>query len=402
MSLLDDLRDGSLGVRLQLPDQLESLEQGPTFARWIDRDVLSTVLAIHSPFPLDLSDPRKPTLRAELEAEARRVFLAKHQSLAAEREAVARPPRTDDPSWSPIVELDLLERADGRLLRCVSRLSYQPGHELIRGVLCCPLANGHLWLALLHRSAQTGMRESVLTLRLNLAEGFEHPGQAFYDDPEHDEAFPQHGLSCVRRGLTRWLSADGGALEITCRQPSAPHPGARITLVASDSSLVPPPGFLHIPHDVMPVASSMSSLARHGLERQPDAMIDVWRLSPEEARPRNMDELIELAEAVARGWEAEGAGNIAVSVEPRERGERIEARARISFTVNGEAKQNIAQWILDRDGAVFRIGLSFEPPDEFDSWEPVLDELVASWRRLSEPKSPNRPWWKLFSRRVRG
>lgn len=393
MSLLDELREGSLGVRLHLPDQLESLEQGPTFARWIDRDALSTALAIHSPFPLDLSDARKPTLRAELEAEARRVFVAKYRSLAAERGATAldRPPRTDDPSWSPIVELDLLERDDGRLLRCISRLSYQPGHELIRGLLCCPLANGHLWLALMHLSTQTGMRESVLTLRLNPAEGFEHPGQAFYDDPTHDETFPQHGLSCVRRGLAHWLGADAGALEITARQPSAPHPGAPITLVDSDSSLVVPPGFLHVPREVMPMAPSMSSFVRLGLERQPDAMLDVWRLSSDVTPPRNIDELVELAQAIARSWENEGASNVAVTVEPRE-GERIEARARIAFTIHDEPKRNIAQWILDRDGAVFRIGVSFEPPDEFDSWAPVLDELVASWQRLSEPSSPNRPW----------
>jgi hypothetical protein len=141
MGLLDDLCDGELGVRLQVGDDIEVLDDHEHLARWIVPDLQLTALAIRRVFPLDLSDARKPSLRAEIEAEARRMFEREHRAHGQSDGAgpfESRPLRTDDPSWSPIVELDLLERDDGRLLRCIHRVAYQPGRELIRGLLCCP------------------------------------------------------------------------------------------------------------------------------------------------------------------------------------------------------------------------------------------------------------------------
>lgn len=421
MLLHDQLRAGLLGVRVQLGTKgttLEIVDQGPRHLRWHDPEFGAVGMAAHSPFPLDLSDARRPTLRAELEAEARAIFERAHATNAKERAAleqadperakaeaalVDRPPRTADPSWSPIVECELVEREPGRVLRTLSRITYEPGHELIRGQLALPLTQGHLRLSLIHRAGLTGFRESALSIPLlEAAEdptAMEHPGQAFYDDPRHDAQFPQHGLSCVRQGLSAWLDPDDGLQVLDA--PPLQATGTRVELPTAASSIVPPPGFLFVPREVLPMAPTLASLVRVGLEPAPDSMIDVWRL---EQRFRGPGELRQFADQTLHGWSEEGAEEVQVHSEVASDGPHaVAVRSQVSMRTQSEPRHTLVYWFVDDDGESFRVSLGFSGAIAFEDQRPTFDALVSSWRRLAveptpEPE-PERSWWRrLFSK----
>jgi hypothetical protein len=382
MTLIDQLRTGSVGVRLELAEPLEILAETETWARWVDRTLALVCVAIRSRFPLDLSDARRPELRAQLEPEARRIFAREFQA----SEHVSKiEPRTSDPSWSPIIELELLERPGGRVMHCMHRLRYEPGREVIRGALACPIADGHVVIACMHVAQMTGWRESMLVIESGTSGLLP---QAQYDAAEHDAKFPEHGLTRVRQVLQQWSST----LAITRPSTSLPA-GTRVVLPASGSSIVPPVGFVAVPPGVLPMAETMSAIVRVGLEEEPDQMIDVWRIPADEVQIGNADELRVLAEEVAQAWVNEGAADVEADAWIHSKRPRSEVRCRVRFSVGGVAKLSLAHWILERDGTVHRISLSLHPPARFEDAEPTLDELVRSWEPLAPP--PSKPWWKL-------
>lgn len=381
-TLLDALTRGSAGVRLRQTGEREVLDARPGYARWFEPELSVTFMARHSPFALVLDDPREPSLRRNLEVDARRAFVREYQRLAAEPSAGVRSsgPRTDDAQWSPIIEADVVAVPGGRVLRCIHRRSYQPSHEGIWASMRCPVSDGVVVLDALTLSRETGLRESVLMLRLPKRE---HPGQAYFDAPEHDASFPEHGLSRLRRAVAAWLDPSAGALEIT-RPSEHAAAGVEVELPGSESAIVPAAGFQLLPPAELSMAPSLSTFTRVGLDTSAPSLLDVWRL-PVEPSPRNADELTSLAEQVYGNWAHEGAADIRVHTERRPSTHTAELRTVVHFTVRGEPKLNIGHWWLCNDGVVFRVGLSIEPPWTVDEWRPAFDEVVYSWRRLAGP-----------------
>lgn len=387
---------------------IEILGDSVGSAHWIDRGLGVTLVAQHRVFPLDLGDARRPRLRAELEMETRRSFEREHRRLStADRPAEGfepQPPRTSDPAWSPIVEFELLERDGGRILRCLHRLTYQPGHEVIVGSLRWPLADGHLALDILHRASMTGLREtvlaqSVLAKRNPEVDPFELVfEQASFDAAEHDELFPDHGLPAVRQALVRWLDGTRGGVRIT-QPPSFPRSGERILLPGCSSAIELPVGFLPVPAERAPhLSPTIAMLARVGLEPRPTALLDIWRV-PDES-PRDASELVALAESTTREWVDAGVDRVDLQSEiVASTTHRAQVRCQIDFEVDGAPVLGLAHWLLTHDGAVFRFSVSIEPPERLEDIAPTLDAMLHSWERLPDPEPPPKTrWWqRLFS-----
>ncbi len=385
MSLFAELAAGRAGVRLRSdPSSIELQQDDPDHARWIDRTQLVTVLVYRHRFRLDLGDGRAPGLRAELEREARGQFEREYARSAKQKPADAKP-RTADPSWSPIVEAEVVELRGGRALRCMHRLSYQPGLECIRASISCPVADGIITIAAIHLAEITGMRESVLMMPLlEASQGRpEHPGQAFFDAPEHDERFPRHGLTCLRRLMASWLDPSQGGLEIT--RPDRPTPaGERIELRAAESSIVPPVGFQRLWPELFPMSPSLALFARVGLDANAPTLFDVWKVPVPPTRAIDAGTLAAIAEQTARGWASEGARNIETETRVIERSRfRAELLATTEFDAAGGRKLSHARWIVDHDGAVFRISISCDPTLESPTvLRDELDAAARSWQRL--------------------
>ncbi len=95
------------------------------------------------------------------------------------------------------------------------------------------------------RAAETGWRESAVMLLAErpgrpTGDMGAFPPQSEMDDPERDDAFPNHVLSRVRSTL-RWLRDDAG-LEVLSPAPAASH--AEVSLDTLGCALVPPPRFV--------------------------------------------------------------------------------------------------------------------------------------------------------------
>ncbi len=388
MGLLDALGDGSAGVGLRLPPGVEVLEDGPTAARWFDPSLGLIGLASTSPFTVAIHEGGSPTLRERLEADARRNFAREHVRLAQEGALAPKiGMRTEDPSWSPIVELRRLCVPGGRVLRCVYRLSYQPGHEGIWASLFCPVAEGTVTITGLCLVQPTGLRESILMAGLRQKQTgesgeIELPGQAYLDAPEHDPSFPNHGLTLLRRALDTWVDAEAGALEIT-RPAVRVVEGSRVALPASGCSIVPPPGFRLLRPELLQSSATLSTFALAGLDPLAPTLVDVWSLPPD-PEVRSASSLARMAEDICARWADEGATKVqtttwAVEVDTDPRAVRSLTR----FEVQGEPKLALGHWLLCEDGALFRISLSIEPPSTPEVWAVAFDAVVASWQRNS-------------------
>lgn len=373
-----------------------------TLARDPDRKV--TWLLRVFPWPLDLRRSFDDVLRTDLEADARHLFEQAFKPIAWPPGSEEKSsPRTADPRWSPIVDVEPVRVGEAPALRVVRRITYQPGNEVLSGSLLVPLAQGFAELAAIARAGQTGLRESVLMLK--------RPGgpptkpkvtflsQAEYDDPVHDALFAEHPLSLVR-GALHWLLADAG-LEVTA--PAVEPPEGEHVIEAAGCAVILPPRYLFVSRELMPMPPTLASFVRVGLGEAPLRLLDVWRLADRLSGRDRGRALKRLAVENTERWIEEGVSDLDQEAEiVAVDGPETAVRTWVRFKVGDRPKVSAMRWRADEDGTVFRVTASAAPYVPAPELRDQADAVMASLRRLdvdeggSGPGAPNKPWWKIW------
>ncbi|APR80272.1 Hypothetical protein A7982_05619 [Minicystis rosea] len=396
----NDLAAGELGLRWSLPDTFEvtKVEGRRLLARDSEREVLWLVRIL--PWSFDLRPAFDDVLRADVEADARRIFEVAFKPMEwPTGSGTQLAPRTSDLRWSPIVELARERIGDAPALRVIHRLTYQPSNEVVSGTLLVPLADGFAEIVAMGRAAMTGFRESTLMLQRpgELPPKGDFPRQAEYDDPAHDVLFPMHPLSQVRAAL-RWLLADAG-LAVT-KPPIDPPEGEHL-IEAAGCAVVLPPRYRFVPPEVMRMSPTLASFLRVGLIDASMRLLDVWRLEKRvEAKDRALA-LKRLARETVEGWEREGAADIQQTQEvvPSD-GPQVTLRTVVRYRVGKEEKVTVMRWRAEADGVVFRVAVGAPPHVPEQELHEQADAVMASLRRLDERPGAGgeskKPWWKVW------
>lgn len=405
MALRQKIERGELGVVLSLPGDAEVLQERDNYlaARDPTRGVVWEIA--NMPWRLDLDARHTQTLRTDIERHARADFESTFHELRAQSDDAGDPPfapdrgpRTDDASWSPVIECQTDERDGHRFLRTIHRITYHPGSERIAGRILVPTPHGVIEFSAHAADATTGYRESVLMISVLQGAPSQdpadaHPGQAAFDDPEHDARFPQHPLSRIRRALAWLCASDGGALRIVGGNTGAgveanidgrARDSGEVELPEAGCAIVPPPRYVRLPGGTLPMSPTLANFTRvlHSAHITP-YLLDVWMLPHQRLGPRDIRGLKKLALDTTRAFAKEGAKDIEIDVldEGIAAGRPVlTCEARYSA---GQRVQSIQMWTIDRDGVVFRISAAtplFVPLAEVRA---NVTAAMASWRRLS-------------------
>jgi len=243
MGLFEGLRDGALGVEMVFPSAFEAVKREETSFQLAGAQAGVGWWVLFFPgITLDLSDVVWPSLQRDVERQTRALFEQMFRTRELTPERQSRGPRTSDPKWSPVIEIERLSIDGGPAFHVLHRMAYEPGWEVLMGHFLVPSEEG-LFEARWVTSAQlTGVRESMWLASSDLAPDSDeswHPGQAAFDDPELDLDFPDHPLS-VARQARRWLASD---VRARVRRPFRPVERAAIELPSIGYALVPPRRF---------------------------------------------------------------------------------------------------------------------------------------------------------------
>jgi len=400
------LRSGECGARWQPPETAELVEDHEY--RLILRDPVAGIVwsVGSSRFPFALDPGHDEILRADLEMSARDAF-DKAWKAPAEGDLQARR-RTEDPTWSPVVEHGRVELVGGTALRVVRRTAYQPGNEVVVGHLIVPTATGHLDFWAVARATVTGLRESVVMMTmtdlgndLDAADpdaevaraergedqriGRRFPKQAVYDDPGLDARFPDHPLAVVRRAI-------GKLCESVTITRAAPRVADEIQLEEPRCAFAAPTRFVPIPAAVLKLHPTLRLLVRSGVENW-TRNLEVWRLEHVQFRRRDpRAELCELARDTVAGWAGEGATDITAEVEAIDDFDgRPQAQQAVSMRAEGSPVRTVFRWWVEPDGIVFRLGSSGPPGISDTEHIALVDAGQRTWRRLDVVSAPRRP-----------
>lgn len=366
-----------------------------------------------SPFPFALDAAHDEALRADIELSAREAFDKAWKPPAAD-EVQARC-RTEDPTWSPVIEHSRFDLPGGTALRLLRRIAYQPGREIVAGHVIVPTAIGHLDFRAMARDTVTGLRETIVTATrrperepdVGATEpdtefpaagggaekrdiGSPFPPQALYDDPSLDPRFPDHPLTLVRQAVGKLC----GSVAI---KRAAPRAIESVQLEEPRCAFAVPPRYVPLPAGVMGMQPTLRILVRAGIESW-QRNIEVQRL--DNVRFRNRDprtELCALARDTIARWEREGATNIKAEVAAVSDFEgRPQAQQSVSMSAEGLPTRSIYRWWVEADGVVYRLGSGGPPGIPDADHVALLYGVLASWRRLDAIRAPHRPWWRIW------
>lgn len=353
------------------------------------------IRAVHLPYRIDLAPENAELLAADVEHHVRDLFLASYESVKHPLTGEDVPPRTKDPAWSPVVEVERVALPEAALW-LLFRTRYVPTNETLEGRLIIPAEDGLVCIAFLASESMTGYREATLMLEHDKEfpeQAGSIPAQRYFDARKHDAAFPMHGLSRIRAARA-WLQAkDGGGLATTAAAVEAA--AGEVLLPEAGCAVVPPARFVRLPAGTMPMSRTLAMFTRVVLGIESPRMLSVWLVPDEQiSGASGLAELERIAVAANQAWTNEGATDIETGTErvAEQWGQGI--RAHVAFKVGGEATQEVQCWFADTDGQVFRISSSAPVsfmPDRL--WEEVR-QTRASWRRLLPVRTP--PWWKFW------
>ena len=416
MGLLDALRDGRFGVRFAVGEEFQVSGQSD-FQAAMARPADATQWEVtFSPMRLALRPEEDAVLRADVERELRVLFQRQYDALAPRLASALGPgrppPRTADPDWSPLVELERVRLGTAPALRLVYRTAYEPGAEMILGRLLIPLEAGLCQFTVRHLSRMTGLRETALLERAMQRSPDAKPedvarqlgGQRAYDSPSEDAAFPEHGLSRVRAALAELGDAQRGVQVLA---PLSPPPSGEVLLPALGCALSPPPRFTQVPSEALGLGPTLAMFSRPLVDEV--RLMDVWRAPDTLAPgPERTERLVALAQRNATEWEREGATDMRMDTRPLPEADGVaQVSNALQFVAHGQPTRSVSRWLADTDGAVFRITVG---GPLYLSTEELLDEAdraARSWRRLPEnkapPEQPSAPapapakkWWEFW------
>lgn len=375
MLFREALARGDPGLRWDVPGDLHTLREdaGHLVLRDPARGV--TWRARRLPWPYALGPGLDEALRADVEADARLLFEAARQPGDAT-------PRTADPAWSPLVELERVQLPGGWGARLVRREAYQAGRELLWGSLLVPVRGGVVEVGAGAGANETGFRESMEMAKRMVGRrppdgpgagvGEPIPPQAEFDDPALDRFYPTHPLSRVRAALQRLLG-EGGPV-VTAPPPALPE--GEVHAEAAGCFLRLPPRYGFVPRVVMPLAPTLASYVKPGLPDAPVRMIDVWRHPERITGPEPARALHTLASRSTAAWAEEGVANLRHQSEILE---GAQVRTVALFDVQDGARISVMRWRVDPDGTVFRVAAA-APTGEAEL-RAQADAVMASLRR---------------------
>jgi len=392
VGFLERLGSGEVGVRCRLFEArvLENLARSATVVE--EGELAVTCQALHLPWRLELADGTRAARHADIQRAARELFEQSFKPLPHPITGQPSLPRTHDATWSPVVEIEELQLG-GPALWVLLRTHYAPTNEVIEGRWLIPVVDGLVSITVLARAQTTGYRESALWLTREtqgVTDPREHPGQAFFDDPAHDAAYPTHPLSRVRAARA-WLEDPArGALQVTL--PAKPPPEGEHTLSEADCAVHVPPRYARVPAGTLPMAPGLVTFTRVALGgRTAPLMLNIWKLEGERLGRDAAPALRALATRTVEGWAREGAKNMRVDTNEVGGKSGTEVHLHVRFEVDAPV-QEVQIWFVDDRGAVYRIGCSASATwNTTELWQDVA-VVRASFRRLS---APHRPWWRF-------
>jgi hypothetical protein len=217
------------GARLELPAGLRRVADPGAVAAFVDPEAgVSWWVHVEEGLHLCLDEATLDDLREHVDHHAR--FLIRMSAEArGERDA-----RSDDPTWSPLIDFE----RRGHALETVHRMAYRPGLEVIMGHRLLPTPRGLVEVRVMAQDTITGLRESLFTLRA-LAGGLPLPlAQKDMDVRLGGEGSPRDALSRVRKAL------DGVTLEGL--EAMAPLERREVELPTTGFAVVPPPRFVYV------------------------------------------------------------------------------------------------------------------------------------------------------------
>lgn len=394
MQMIESLQTGQFGVELRLPSHLHVRSDEEQRAELVDES--NGVMWRFFFFPdlhLDLCEEHRADLRRSLEWYARSMF----DDVFRQRDHMdgRSPPRTTDPSWSPLVDVEHLSIGGARALRTVHRMTYEPGSEIIMGHLLIPLRRGLFEARTVCGDQMTGYRESVLIDRRmgerppsskediqRLMAGLQ---QSDFDDPRHDDVFPQHSLSRTRAAI-RWLCTES---ELHLTELPSPFEHGEVELSHLDCVLVPPPRFAYELPGGPSQEGSFCRVSFCGTDGVELLHVKRWDLSTRVSASN----LPRVAESIAREThEVNGVKNIRVAGEvPLPLDQRPQALVVVEGTGHLGALRNAMIFFLDEDRRLWslsRFGMAAVPRDAMVA---DLEGAVRSFRLVRRSKEP-KPW----------
>ena len=134
MGLIESLRDGSLGAEMLFPSGIKPKNvQGnaaqTSFQFGSPQGAVAWWVFHFSKVTLDLSDNGWPTLKRDVERHTRALFEETFGSGGTRSGRRDTGPRTADPTWSRVVEIERSPLAGGSSLYVLHRMAYEPGSE---------------------------------------------------------------------------------------------------------------------------------------------------------------------------------------------------------------------------------------------------------------------------------
>ncbi|HEY5920641.1 MAG TPA: hypothetical protein VIV11_03175 [Kofleriaceae bacterium] len=278
-------------------------------------------------------------------------------------------PRTDDTSWTPIIEAKVGAIDDGRIARVVRRLSYEPGDESIVGHLIVPVVKGTVEIRVMCQATMTGARESAVIARLG---GDKPQAQAVYDARELDPYFPDHPLSRVRAALDESVAR----LEIV-------YPAERATEVSlreAGCAIEPPPRFTRAP---VVAGSGTNLLVRAGLDDW-RRELDVWRIGRHKLKGKDLHKaLVEHADAAVADWvKADRTHVITESAPIDDYGVCLQVEQYVTFQHGGDAKHTLHRWWIAGDQTLWRIASGGPRGVERAALQADLEQVQRTFQRI--------------------
>jgi hypothetical protein len=368
---IDGLRAGDFGLRFPFPDSFQMIDEFPLGANFLDENRNVAWHIGFSPSPLVLDPEHDALLRRDIKMFLRGRF---------ETET----PRTLDPEWSPLVDMEYATLPGSTALLIVYRSAYEPGNEALVGELYVPLSTGHVYFDARCRVGTTGFRESYLVAQA--IDRGRSPGQAAaiaqseIDDPRHDARFPRHALSIVRAAM-RWL-VESADIEVT--DPMSISTEEETRLEDAECAVVLPPRYALNPTMSHRMAEGLIIANRVCPPGSSSMSLDIWRLPANVITGWNAKgRLKRLAAQTIRNCKREGASQIRLQTRglPDYDG-RTQIETYVRFHSGADYVHSVMWWFVDTDGQVFRVaaaGPQFVPRSELTAH---VEAVVGSWRRL--------------------
>jgi hypothetical protein len=392
MSLVNQLSRGELGVRFSIleafvvesdtGDSLTAVSEASGAAIWV----------FYSKAPLDLNPAHSSILRQDLERAARDIFIMTSTKTARDRPLESL--RTDDPSWSPLVEVTPLSLSGGAALSILHRMRYEPGNEWIMGHLLIPVWDGMIEVRTLNVSRQTGYRETI-AMGLKMKESPPQPegytiaqlqelaAQIDYDNPALDEKFPEHPLSLARQ-LLRTLQER----LVVVNPPKTPP--AEIISASWRCAFTPPPRY-HLSED----NGSRIQLVKMSIATTDGCSI-LTVVCIGELQPSLASGLEDLVQKASGGMPPKGSTEVKCTVRTvLGPDQRSSAEGHLTFVrADGFLGQTAIRAFEDIEKSVWLLTLGTGQSSPTAELFRELDGVVTSFRCLTKP--PTKPWYQFW------